>query len=422
MANAGDRNMGDRQGQRQDARAERQGQRQDARGDRQQGRQDYRNQAREDWQNWAGDHYGGWYNGAWAGGWYPGAGWNYMWNNYPVAAALGVTAWGINRLSYAFGMGGYDNPYYDGGGGGGGEYYDYSEPVAQYQPVAETQPAAATDTTATAAAPALPPGVSAEGMALFDQSRSAFATGDYKQALDLCNQALKTMPNDAVLHEFRSLVLFALKNYQESAAAAYAVLSAGPGWNWTTLSGLYGNVAEYTTQLRQLEAYARENPKSSDAHFLLAYHYLTTGFPDAAQNQLREVDKLTPNDRLVRQLLGISSAADQTPAVPTPKPPLEADQSIKAEQLVGVWTAAGSGGSKFQMTLEKDSSYSWKFTSGKKSDEIKGVYGLEQNNLALEVDDGSVLLAEIALSGNQLRFKVVGGEANDPGLTFKKGK
>ena len=423
MANAGDRtNMGDRQGQRQENRGERQGQRQDARGERQQSRQDYRSGAREDWQNWAGEH-GGWYHGAWAGGWYPGAGWGYMWNNYPVAAALGVTAWGINRLSYAFGMGGYSNPYYDEGGGGGG--YDYSEPVAQYLPAdyaqstADAQPAAATTTDA---APALPPGVSQEGMALFDQSRAAFAKGDYKQALDLCNQTLKTMPNDAVVHEFRSLVLFALKNYREAAAAAYAVLSAGPGWDWTTLSSLYANPADYTPQLRALEAYVKQNPKSSDARFLLAYHYLTAGFPDAAQKQLSEVDKLTPNDRLVKSLLGITSASDPQPATPTPKPPLETDQLIKTEQLVGVWSAAGSGGSKFQMTLDADNGFSWKYTSGNKSEEIKGIFAVEQNNLALQVNDGSVLLAEVAQTGNQLKFKVIGGDASDPGLTFTRAK
>jgi hypothetical protein len=74
------------------------------------------------------------------------------------------------------------------------------------------------------------------------------------------------------------------------------------------------------------------------------------------------------------------------------------------------------------MTLEKDSAFSWKFTSGKKSDEIKGVFAVEQNNLALQVDDGSVMLAEVALTGNQLKFKVIGGEANDPGLTFTRSK
>jgi tetratricopeptide (TPR) repeat protein len=341
-----------------------------------------------------------------------------------VAAALGVTAWGINRLSYGFGLGGYSNPYCDDGGGGGGGY-DYSEPVAQYipsdyaEPAAGAQPAATTDA---AAAAALPPGVSAEGMALFDQSRAAFATADYKKALELCDKAIKTMPNDAVLHEFRSLVLFALKNYHEAAAAAYAVLSAGPGWNWTTLSGLYGKAADYTPQLRELEAYVKANPGSSDARFLLAYHYLTIGSPDAAKIQLREVDKLTPNDRLVQGLLGITSATEQQSASPTPKPPIENDQLIKQEQLVGVWTAGGSGGSTFQMTLEKDNGFSWKFTSGKKSDEIKGVFAVEQNNLALQVNDGSILLAEVTLKGDKLQFKVIGGAKDDPGLTFTKGK
>lgn len=402
MANSDRMNMGERQGQRQDSR-----------GDRQQSREDFRNQNREDWQNWANDAHNDWYHGAWSGGWYPGAGWGYMWDNYPVASALGVTAWGVSRLSYAFGMGGYSNPYCDDGGGGG---YDYSEPISTYQPLTEQQAAAI------AADPAaLPPGVTQEGMDLFEKSRAAFSGGDYKQALDLCNQTLKSMPNDSVVHEFRSLVLFALKNYKESSAAAYAVLSAGPGWDWTTLSSLYGDPAEYTTQLRALESYIKANPTSSDARFLLAYHYMTAGHADAAQRQLKEVNKLTPNDRVVTQLLGITTPPDETAKKPAP-PPIADDKLIKAEQLVGVWTAGGSGGSTFQMTLEKDGGFTWKYTSGKKSDSIKGVFAVEQNNLALQVDDGSAMLAEISLTGNQLKFKVIGGEASDPGLTFTKAK
>jgi hypothetical protein len=74
------------------------------------------------------------------------------------------------------------------------------------------------------------------------------------------------------------------------------------------------------------------------------------------------------------------------------------------------------------MTLNGDSSYSWKFTIGKKSDEINGVYALKENNLAMEVNDGSVLLAEISVAGEQLRFKVIGSESADPGLTFTRSK
>lgn len=404
MAGGGDRqNMGERQQQRQDAR-----------GDLQQGRQDFRNQNREDWQNWAGDH-GDWYHGGWAGGWYPGAGWGHMWENHPVAAALGLTWWGANRLSYAFGMGDYGNPYYSEGGGG----YDYSQPIAAYEPVADSQSTATTDAAATEATA---PAANQEGMALFDQSRAAFTKGDYKQALELCDQTLKSMPNDAVVHEFRSLTLFALKNYLESSAAAYAVLSAGPGWDWTTLSSLYGNVADYTPQLRALESFAKQNPKSSDARFLLAYHYLTGGHADAAHKQLVEVDQLTPNDRLVTQLLTLTAKPGDNEPILTPKPPLEEDKLLTAQQLVGNWTAAGSGGSKFQMSLIADASFAWKFTSGKKSDEIKGVFAVEQNNLALQVDDGTVLLAEISLEGNQLKFQVIGGDAGQPGMTFTKNK
>ena len=33
---------------------------------------------------------------------------------------------------------------------------------------------------------------------------------------------------------------------------------------------------------------------------------------------------------------------------------------------------------------------------------------------------GSVLLVEVSLTGNQLQFKVIGGQPNDPGLKFTK--
>ena len=62
----------------------------------------------------------------------------------------------------------------------------------------------------------------------------------------------------------------------------YAVLSGGPGWDWTTESGLYPSIAVYTKQLRALEQYSRDNPQAADARFLLAYQYMLTGHNDAA--------------------------------------------------------------------------------------------------------------------------------------------
>ena len=97
--------------------------RQGNRSDMQNDRQDHRDSNREDWQNFADDHHdhhGDWYHGSCHGGWHAGDAWNHLWEHHPVAAAFGVTAWGVNRLAYGFGYWGYANPYYAVGGGGGG--------------------------------------------------------------------------------------------------------------------------------------------------------------------------------------------------------------------------------------------------------------------------------------------------------------
>ncbi|MBI3196355.1 MAG: hypothetical protein HYZ40_02360, partial [Rhodospirillales bacterium] len=45
------------------------------------------------------------------------------------------------------------------------------------------------------------------------KARAAFYDGDSAKALKLLDTALKTMPNDTAVHEFRGLVLFSLKKY-----------------------------------------------------------------------------------------------------------------------------------------------------------------------------------------------------------------
>ena len=41
-----------------------------------------------------------------------------------------------------------------------------------------------------------------------------------------------------------------MEDYQQAAAAVYAVISAGPGWDWNTVSNLYPNAGVYTDHLR----------------------------------------------------------------------------------------------------------------------------------------------------------------------------
>src|SRR5204862_5794138 len=117
----------------------------------------------------------------------------------------------------------------------------------------------------------------ADGMKNFNAARASFYEGSYKEALASTNKALVTMPKDAVIHEFRALVLFAMGNYKESAATLHPVLAVGPGWDWTTMCSLYPDVNTYTKQMRNLETWVGENPKEAYGHFLMGYHYMTCG-------------------------------------------------------------------------------------------------------------------------------------------------
>ena len=131
--------------------------------------------------------------------------------------------------------------------------YDYSQPI-----------------NTVSAAPA--ESVTDDAATLFGSARDSFKQGNYELALQQANDALAKTPNDTALHEFRGLCLFALGRYDEAATTLYAVLAAGPGWDWPTLIGLYPNVDVYTTQFRALEAYCKANPQSATSRFVLAYH------------------------------------------------------------------------------------------------------------------------------------------------------
>jgi Flp pilus assembly protein TadD len=154
-----------------------------------------------------------------------------------------------------------------------------------------------------------------------DAARIAFRNGDYAKAQELAEKALKATPEDANLLQFMGLIQFARGNYGEAAAAAYAVLSQGPGWDWKTLIGFYAAPDTYTRQLRALEEAQRKTPDAGELHFLLAYHYLALGSKDGAIRQLRQAIKLTPDDKLSPKIL--DSLLKDNPAVPAPPVPQE---------------------------------------------------------------------------------------------------
>jgi len=339
---------------------------------------------------------------------------------------------------YNSGYASYSNPYYV-GGGDTAAYYDYSQPITviNQQPdavavAADTTTAVAADDPAAAAASGPPPSPEVlEGTTHMDLARAAFQQGDYAGAAREVDIAIRALPKDAALHEFRALIFFATGDYKQAAATLYAVLSAGPGWDWTTLSGMYAQKSTYTDQLRTLEEYVKANPASTEARFVLAYHYLTCAHTDPARAQYEHILKLQPNDQLSAQLLTLLGGTPEAPAgaQPTPQPP-DADSQpaseptpptdIDAAKIVGNWAALRKDGAKFALALTQDGKFSWAFDSHGKRQEFGGKYTVDGAILVLERADGAQMPGLVTMAGNGFNFKLYGGAPDDPGLDFKK--
>jgi TolA-binding protein len=211
----------------------------------------------------------------------------------------------------------YSNPYYDAPPQGDTNIViqglDYAQPipaptveqtVIAYPPAPDQADIQAGEPLPTTPPPAPPEDDTATAAnKLFDAARAAFKDGQYADAQAKTEQAIAKLPSDAALHEFRCLCLFAQGKYKDAAAGLYAVLAAGPGWDWQTVRGLYGNADDYTKQLRALEGYVKDHLDAADGHFLLAYHYLVLGSKNDAVNQFKEVIRVQPNDKLSPELV-----------------------------------------------------------------------------------------------------------------------
>jgi tetratricopeptide (TPR) repeat protein len=388
------------------------------------------------WNNpYMGYHQGwvhGYWNGNYAGGWgWRPYGYGYGGFGYGLGGGLGFglgmgLGWGLSSWMYGpmlnnWGYSNYSNPYYGGGGYGNSVVaqqpigYDYSQPIdSQSQPPDQAVASQATTT--------------------FDSAREAFNAGDYAKALNLTDEAIKSMPNDAALHEFRGLCLFALKRYDEAAASLYAVLSAGPGWDWTTLIGLYADPETYTQQLRALEGYCSQNPQSAAGRFVLGYHYLTEGHADAAVQQFKIVATLQPKDKLASQLIqqlvqsptpasGSETAQAQTP------PPLEttllapsaASTGVEGK-LVGSWTAQPTPDTTITLSFQDQGRFTWKVSRQGKYQQFAGNSNSANGLLTLVQDrNNNSLVGRVSWTDEtHFTFKVVGAGADDPGLSFTK--
>lgn len=303
---------------------------------------------------------------------------------------------------------------------GGGVLIDYSQPL-----VGSVYVDPADVGNYPAGTPVVPP----EAVQLMDSARTAFWRGEYELALRYTNSALGLMPQDRTLHEFRALVLFSLRRYQESVTTLHAVLAAGPGWDWTTLSGLYPSVDIYTAQLRALEAYQRMNLRSAEARFLLGYFYMTGGYDDAAVAQFREVVRIVPGDAVAAQLLQTLAPPAEQPQIaaqpdvfPTPEEveTPTADAAAKA-RLRGTWTTRAPDGTDIVLTIVDESKFSWVFTRDGQSTTVAGTYTLGESTLMLNDPKAGPMVGKVTFNpDNSFTFQMAGAPAGEGELVFHR--
>jgi tetratricopeptide (TPR) repeat protein len=376
---------------------------------------------------------------------------------FPTWGAYDYTSWGLESIATPWLYGDYSNPY--------------AAPVTQttivQQPVPVPVATEAPATSATAAAfdyskpiavTEPPPEAAAIDTAqeTLTSARESFKAGDYARALALTDQALVQTPNDPILHEFRALVLFALKRYKEAAATDYAVLTAGPGWNWATMVGLYPDVDTYNKQLRELEASVRQNRNDASIRFLLAYHYMVQGHKDAAAKEFQNVVKIEPTDQLsARFAAALGDTVPQAPKLPAqlaqagdtgaakpvdlaqagvgenPKASPEGESPAAEEvppppappeNLQGQWSAKPNQKSSITLALNKDGTFAWTVTEDGKSQTLQGWAGYQDQILTLAQEQGPPLVGKVTLdpTGNRFAFKPPGTPKAVAGLSFEK--
>jgi hypothetical protein len=384
---------------------------------------------------WGGSYYGrhgGWYHGSWGGnafflnigaplgyGYGP---WGGAFNTFPTWAGASLGGWGLGTWADSWLYSGYANPYYTAptvvvGAAAAPSttnvvVYDYSQPIDA------------------AAAPPEPSTLD-QAETLLTAARDAFRAGDYTRAAGLADQTLRQTPNDPALHELCALIAFALGRYDEAAAPLYAVLTAGPGWDWTTMIGLYPDADTYTGQLRALEAYVNAHPDSAAARFVLGYHYLVQGHNDAAGAQFQKVAELQPKDDLSArfakalaappaQTTAATSAAPPQPAAAGAETPTEPAPAPPPKELIGTWKAQAAPEVAISLTLRDDGAFDWEVTSHGKTDSLTGQAAFRDGVLSLAQDQGAPLAGKVEdLTANGFAFQLL-GVSNAPPLKFTR--
>jgi tetratricopeptide (TPR) repeat protein len=138
------------------------------------------------------------------------------------------------------------------------------------------------------------------------QGEAAFHAGRYEDAIKLWRHALVDDPSNGAVVLLLAQAQFQQGQWEEAAGAVQQAARMIPQEHWGTIvenyKQLYGNHADYTSQLKKLEEARDSSPDSPAIRFLLGYQFGFLGYPDHAVRELDKVLELAPKDEVASQM------------------------------------------------------------------------------------------------------------------------
>ena len=208
-----------------------------------------------------------------------------------------------------------------------------------------------------------------QALTSFDLARKFFYTGNEQLASNYINQAIGILPDDTAPHEFRAVVLFSAVKYRDAA----------------------------------------------DTCFLLAYHYITLGYPDDAERQLVAVLTLKPEDRLSADLLALMQEENQKD---------DHFAALRATEfdvfsLEGCWRAQRPDG-EIELTLKEGGGHS-DYDLAENQESLSGKYQNTDNMMLLATEQGSQMVGTVTHQDqDHFTFRLLGASEADPGVRFQR--
>lgn len=352
---------------------------------------------------WSSGHHHHWHHGSWSHGWSH----NCRRSGFVNGFVWGVAAWSMGNWIFNSGCQHFYNPFPAPPvvNSAGTTIINYTAPIS-------------------VVAAEFPPGDEASEMAASEKAqqemeiaREAFKKEDFNTSLRAVDNAISVVPGDPVMHEFRALVFFAMGRFNDAAGVLNPILASGPGWDWTTMTGLFKSQDDYTRLLRRLEDHHQANPDSAAANFLLGYHYLVLGHLEQALELFERSAKLEPTDIVsagLRDLLRDTINRDEEPAADLPPP-----VPVNPDKLVGTWISKVADDGTITLIMTKEGAFSWAFDKTANNGKLDGEFGIYDANLLVLKAEDSQMVGEVKFEDDsKMSFVLAGGPRGDPGLTF----